>query len=139
MKPFLKLALAFGMALSDPVSLLAADHGHLNAGAVGTKQNDKLIFDNATDFAASSGYVKTLTFTNSGTYAGYFQGNITLTALAQTPGNAGPVPNAPALGSFIQAQLVSVEGPEGGAFSFWDTDATSATITLSSGQTGTNM
>src|ERR1051325_4861751 len=102
MNLLLRVALSLAVAFCNAINLGAADHGHLNAGAVGIKQNDKLIFDNAAEFAASSGYIKTLTFTNGGTYAGYFQGNITLTALAQTPGHAGPVPNAPALGSFIE-------------------------------------
>jgi hypothetical protein len=139
LKHALNVAFAFGLALSVQINLQGADHGHLNAGAVSTKQNDKLIFDNAADFVSSSGYVKTLTYTNGATYAGYYQGNVTLTALPQTPLNAGPVPNAPALGSYIQVQLVSVEGPTGGAFGFWDTGATTPTISLSSGETGTNM
>ncbi|MSU20188.1 MAG: hypothetical protein EXS30_02190 [Pedosphaera sp.] len=117
----------------------AQDHGHLNAGAVGTKQSDKLVFDNAGDFLTNSAYVKTLTFTNGGTYAGYYQGNITLTALAATPPFGGPAPNAPALGSVIRAQLASVDGPPGGSFGFWDAGATNPTIGLMSGQTGTNM
>jgi hypothetical protein len=111
----------------------------LNAGAAGTKQNDKLIFDNGADFASSAGYVKTLTYTNGGSYAGYYQGNITLTALPQTPLNGGPAANAPAPGSFIQVQLVSVEGPADGAFGFWEAGATTPTINLSSGQIGTNI
>lgn len=132
-------ALGLGLVLSAQANLLAADHGHLNAGAVGTKQNDKLIFDNAAEFVSSSGYVKTLTHTNAGTYANYYQGNVTLTALPQAPFNGGPAANAPALGSFIQVQLVSVEGPEGGFFGFWEAGATIPTISLPSGQTGTNM
>jgi hypothetical protein len=136
--PCVKLVLASGLALSAHNNLLAADHAHLNAGAVGVEQNDKLIFNNAANYLMSSGYVKTLTHTNAGTYAGYYQGNVTLTALPQTAINAGPVPNAPAPGSFIRAQLVSVEGPADGVFAFWDSEATSPTISLVSGQTGTN-
>jgi hypothetical protein len=139
MKPYFNLPFAAGLAVIHSITVFAADHGHLNAGATGTKQGDPLIFANAADFAASSDYVKTLTFTDAGTYAGYFQGNITLTALPQTAAHAGPDPQAPALGSFIQAQLVFVEGPPGGAFSFWDSEATAPTITLLSGETGTNI
>ncbi|HKS37806.1 MAG TPA: hypothetical protein VJW76_11490, partial [Verrucomicrobiae bacterium] len=51
----------------------------------------------------------------------------------------GPVPNAPALGSFIQAQLVSVEGPAGGSFGFWEPGSTNPSHSLVSGQGGTNM
>lgn len=123
-----------------PVAITqAADHGHLNAGAVGTNQGDPLIFDNGADFATSYGYIKTLIYTNSGKYAGFFQGNITLTALAATADHAGPALNAPALGSFIQAQLVSVDGPAGGAFAFWENGATTPAISLNCGATGTAM
>src|SRR5262249_1238865 len=126
-------------ALGIAASSLAADHGHLNVGAVGTAQNDPLDFDNGDLFTTDSGYVFTLIYTNGGTYAGYFQGNITLTVLAATPAHAGPVPGAPALGSWIFAQIVSVDGPPGGAFAFWESGATTPTISLASGNTGTNL
>ena len=129
---------AIGIA-SSALVVSAQDHGHLNVGAVSQDVGSKLIVANAVNFATNSGYVKTLTYTNGATYAGYFQGNTTLTALPATANNAGPDPQAPALGSFIQAQIVSVEGPEGGEFSFWDTGAKSPTITVKSGETGTNM
>ena len=116
-----------------------AQHAHLNAGAVSTAQGAKLIFDNGADFSAVGGYIKTLTYTNGGTYAGYYQQSITLTALAQTPPNAGPVPNAPALGSYIQAGIVSVEGPSDGVFAFWETGATAPTFMVRPGETNTNL
>jgi hypothetical protein len=117
----------------------AQSHGHLNIGAVGVNQNDSLTFDNGADFAANSDYVKTLTFTNAGKYAGFYAGNITLTVLAATSGFGGPVENAPALGSHIKAQIVSVDGPAGGAFGFWDTTSTTApTFSIPSGATNTN-
>src|SRR4051812_8148352 len=118
MKKISKTVMPLLVALSVQGVLRAADHAHLNAGAFGTQQNDQLIFENGGDFETISDYAKTLTFTNASTYAGYFQGNLTLTALAQTPVHAGPVPNAPALGSVIEARLVSVDGPEGGTFAF---------------------
>ncbi len=114
------------------------DHGHINIGSVGVNQNDPLIFDNAAIFEVATNYVKTLTFATSGTYAGYYQGNITFTALAATPAHAGPELNAAALGSQLHAQLVAVSGPAGGVFSFWNTGATNPTISLMSGSTGTN-
>jgi hypothetical protein len=126
------------MFVSVQLVAVAQDHGHLNVGAVGTNQNDALTFDNAAIFEVAADYVKTLTFTNGSTYAGYYQGNITLTALAATEAHAGPEPNAPALGSQIFAQLVSVDGPTGGAFAFWDTGATNPTISRACGTTGTN-
>ena len=128
-------------AIGIPVCALnskAADHGHLNVGAVGASQNDALDFDNGDLFTTDSAFVLTLIYTNSSTYAGYFQGNITLTVLAATAAHAGPVPGAPALGSYIFAQIVSLEGPPGGSFGFWETGATTPTISLASGTLGTN-
>lgn len=119
-------------------SAVAQDHGHLNVGAVGTNQNARLAFEHAEIFETSSDYVKTLTPSTSGAYAGYYNGNITLTALAATPAHLGPFTNSPALGARIFAQLVSVDGPPGGAFAFWDTGATNPTISLACGTTGTN-
>lgn len=134
MNSFVKLALALGLALSPQPVLRAQVHGHLNAGAFGTNQNDQLYFVNAPDFIESSGYVKTLIYTNASTYAGYYQGNISLTAIA-----AMTDPAAPALGSYIQASIVSVEGPAGGAFAFWENGASHPTYSLLSGLRATNL
>lgn len=97
-------------------------HGHLNAGAVGQTQNDKLIWANGEAFAAES-FVRTMIFTNGGRFANSYSQNISLTSLPRTTNNGGPVANAPALGSFVLAEIVSVAGPEGGAFQFWDTNS----------------
>ncbi len=110
-----------------------AQHGHLNAGAAGTSQSDALTFANGNIFAASSGYVKNLLYTNGGTYAGFFQGGITLTALATTTNNGGPVLNAPAPGSFIRTRIESVSGPAGGTFGFWEEGAASPTLSMTVG------
>src|SRR5213075_2344586 len=99
---------------SCAAAINAQDHGHLNAGAETQLPGSKLIFANGADFATNSGYIKTLTYTNGGTYAEYFQGNTTLTVLPATATYAGPDPLAPALGSYIFAQLVSLDGPDGG-------------------------
>jgi hypothetical protein len=131
--------LVLGLALFAPTTLNAQLHGHLNAGAVGTNQNDALIWANGADFAANSGYVKTLDYTNSGRYAGYFQQNITLTALPATPAHAGPDPQAPALGSYIQARMSCVAAPPGGAFGFWENGATAPTISVTPEVVVTNL
>ena len=142
MKNHFRLFLATVTLMAMIESVVAQDHGHLNVGAVGTNQNDQLTFDNRDIFDITTNYVNTLTLAVSGTYAGYYQGNnqgnITLTALAATEAHLGPKPNAPALGSRIFAQLVSVDGPADGAFAFWETGATSPTISLVSGTNGTN-
>jgi hypothetical protein len=128
---------AIGIAVG--ASNAHAQHGHLNAGAQSTSQDTALIWANGSDFITSSGYVKTLTHTNDGRFAGYYEGNITLTALPATPAHAGPDPAASALGSYLQFSLACLEGPQGGAFGFWDAGSASPSISLSPGQTSTNL
>lgn len=123
------------LALLVGAPLTQAQHGHLNAGAFGTAQDSQLYFANGDIFAASSGYVQTMAPATSGTYAGYYNSGPSLTALAQTIANGGPAANAPALGSFIQIRMDSLTGPAGSAFSFWDHEATSPTITMLAGST----
>lgn len=113
--------------------LAQAQHNHLNAGATGTTQGAKLTFDNADDFGTSSGYSKSLTFADSGVYAGFYQGNVTFTVLPTTVDNGGPVANAPAPGSFIRVGITSVNGPAGGKFAFWEEDATAPTYSFGVG------
>jgi hypothetical protein len=119
------------LALACVARNAGAQHGHLNAGAAGKNQNDALIWANGADFITSSGYVKTLDLTNAGTYAGYYQQNITLTVLPATPEHAGPDPQAPAVGSFLRARISCLQAPDGGEFSFWESRATNPTITVS--------
>ena len=112
----------------------AQDHGHLNVGAVAQIQDAKLTFDNRADFIGD--YVKTLNFATSGKYSNYYEGNITLTALHSTNVFGEPIPNAPAPGAFVVVEIVSVHGPEGGAFQFWDADtATAPTYDIPVGST----
>lgn len=111
----------------------SAQHGHLNAGAVGQNQGDRLSFVNGDIFAASSGYVKELPLATSGTYAGYYEGGITLTALPGTVANGGPAAGAAAAGSFLMVGITSVQGPAGGSFSLWEEGATTPTLSYSVG------
>jgi hypothetical protein len=135
----LKITLLLTLALSLCAPRLhGQDHGHLRTAAYGIGQGAQLHFYNGADFATTSRYVKTLVFTNSGRYSNYFQGNITLTVQAATANYGGPEPDAPALGSYIRARILSVNGPVGGAFGFWEAGATHPTISLFSGETGTN-
>ena len=144
MKKLLSSAL---LVLSFSVAIRAQDHGHLNVGAESVTQNAKLTFDNGADFATASSYIKTLTYVDPATsptnslfkYRGQYQGNITLTVLAATDQRGGPIPNAPAVGSQIYAQITSVDGPAGGVFNFWDSNAPTATISVPCGSTATNQ
>jgi hypothetical protein len=106
---------------------------------MGKNQNDRLIWANGAEFIASSGYVKTLDYTNSGRYAGLFQGGITLTVLPATAEHAGPDPQAPALGSRIQFRMACLEGPEGGTFNFWESTGSAPAESLAPGRAGTNL
>jgi hypothetical protein len=122
--PWLYLSICF--SLSWLAEGQAQDHGHLNVGAVARTQDAKLSFDNGSDFAIASSYVKTLNFASTGKFAGVFEGNITLTALHANDAFGDPVPEAPLPGSFVVAEIVSVEGPRGGQFQFWETNSTTA-------------
>jgi hypothetical protein len=127
------LLVVAGLLLAAP----SARAQHVNAGALGTNQNDQLYFVNGSNFVNTSGYVKVLTFTNAGTYAGFFQGSLTFTAHSANPTNAEFSVNAPALGSFISLRLEAVTaGPAGGQFGFWEAGATSPTASLTVGNTG---
>ena len=136
--PLLKLILAAGLVLGAQLTV-RAQHGHLNAGAAGTNQNERVIWANGADFIASSGYVKTLNFTNGGRFAGYYEGGITPTALPATLETGGPDPDASAFGSYLQFRMSCLEGPVGGAFGFWESGTTSPSISLAPGQASTNL
>ncbi len=131
--------LALGTGLVSLAGSLCAQHGHLNSGALGQNQGDALQFVNGADFAADSGYTKVLNGTTTGTYAGYYEGAITLTAvhaLSGTDSQGIPYvadPRASALGSFLQTGIVSVTGPDGGSFQFWEGGATAPTFSYASG------
>lgn len=113
----------------------AQDHGHLRIGAPNTAQNTPLYFYNGSDFAKASSYVKTLIHTNAGRFAGYYQGNITLTVQAATSAYSGPEADPPALGSLVRATILSIQGPPGGTFGFWESNAVSPTLSIPAGQT----
>ena len=136
-----KSALVCGLVLSSR-TLRAQDHGHLGAGAFGTNRNSQLHWENGADFIASSGYVKTFDYTNSGRFAGFYQNNITLTALPQTAAYGGPAPGAASFGALILGRLSLLSGPPGGSFGFWETNSTAVTgpsVSVGVGETATNM
>ncbi|MBC8094750.1 MAG: hypothetical protein H7Y43_02950 [Akkermansiaceae bacterium] len=121
-------AIAF-TACSVTFTSIAQDN-HLYIGANPAAQVN---FYNGADFSTDINYVNTLTHTNAGPYGGYYVGNITFTALS----SIDPEPAAP--GSVIYAQLLSVQGPAGSAFAFWERAATAPTISLSAGTSGTDL
>jgi hypothetical protein len=102
---------------------------HFNAG---TNSSGQLFWANGAAFSADANYFK-LSYSTAGTYAGYYNGAFTMTVLAATSANLGPVPNAPALGSFLQAKLTLVSAPVGGFFDFWLTGDTTPSYVLNVG------
>lgn len=109
LKPSLTLA---ALLLTSGTAL--AQHGHLNAGATGQNQNDQLVWANGAAFAAGSGYVQNMAFADTGRYAGLFNSGPTFTALHMTDAGGS------AAGSFLTAEIVSLAGPAGGQFAFWE-------------------
>jgi len=113
-----------------------AQTGHLEVGAVGKNQGDPLTFLNGDIYGADSGYRLSLNYATSGRYAGYYQGNLTLVAAAATDANGEDGhadPGAAALGSFLKVGLVSVTGPAGGSFGYWDSTGTAPLLSYSVG------
>ena len=100
---------------------------HIYAGALGTNQNDKLFFSNGNLFDASlSSFALPQILRTNGLNTGQYRGdNITFTALAATPVNGGPVAGCAAFGAQLAVQVVSVAGPPGGSFAFWEGDGES--------------
>lgn len=112
-------------------------HDHLAAGATSNTNGATLIFQNDADFGGDVGFVFNLTGgTTNDAYLGYYYtDDLVFIALAATPDFGGPEPGAAALGTYIQVKLLSVEGPPGASFGFWETsqdgvDSTNLTWSL---------
>jgi hypothetical protein len=117
MQSALKKTLLSGLILAGA---MAAQAQHVDAGALGTSQGSQLYFENGATYVAGSGYVRTLTYSTTGRYAGTYNGGLTFTALSRLGGDEPASPNAAALGSFLELGIVSVSGPAGGNFQFWE-------------------
>lgn len=123
----------------------AAQHSHINAGALDTVAGSRLFFANASQFAAESGHLIHLAFQQSPQYGPiYFGGSdVTFTSLPATLDNGGPTRFAARLGTHVEAVFETLEGPTGGALSFWDSfdgffDATEITSSITVGTTDGN-
>lgn len=107
--PLITLTFALGFLSSSALAQ------HINAGAFSTNHGAQLYFVNGASFVNTSGFVRTMNYSNSGTYAKLYNvSNPSFTALAQTTNNgATPSPSAAAFGSFLQLRLETVvSGPE---------------------------
>lgn len=101
---------------------------HIYAGALGTNQNDKLHFSNGSAFHAGlSSYAFPQVLRTNGLNTGHHRGDvITFTGLAALPENGGPISGHAAFGAQLAVQVVSVQGPPGGSFAFWEGDGESS-------------
>jgi hypothetical protein len=124
------------LGLSTTAVIVSAQH--INAGAYSTNAGSQLYFVNGSNYVNTSGFVRPMNYSNSGTFAGLYNiGNPSFTALAQSTNNdATPSPAAAAYGTFLQLRLETVvSGPAGGTFSFWEHDSLQPTLSLAVGQT----
>jgi len=101
---------------------------HIYAGALGTNQNDKLYFANGGSFDATmSSMALPQVLRTNGLNAGYYRGDsVTFSALPALVESGGPIPGHAAFGAQLAIQMVSVQGPPGGSFAFWEGDGESA-------------
>ena len=100
-------------------------HDHLAAGATSTSPGAQLVFANDATYGGDVGFVFNLEAgaADDPYFGYYYTSDLVFEALAATPDNGGPEPGAAALGTHIQVKLLSVEGPEGASFGFWETSA----------------
>lgn len=132
------------LSLSAPLQA----HDHMPAGATSSDPGATLQYDPfATDYTTRSAFVFTLSAgTTNDPYLGYYYtDDQVFIALAATLNNGGPEVGHAALGTFIQVKLLSVEGPAGASFGFWETaedgvDSTNLTWSMPVPfQNGTNL
>ena len=123
---FLRLLPAL-LALALPASPRA--HEHLAAGAQLSESGSALLFVNAANYAAESGYVVPLELSTNGPYAGYHHAELTFVCQPATPDRGGPAPFHPVLGTHVDAIIETVEGPAGGALGFWESPGDEVTAT----------
>ena len=121
--------------------LQAQDQQQLIFGATTNVPGATLVFETGSNYITASGYCfptvsGTLYDPNIGydfyPYAGYYYNCVQIfNALPATGDNGGPADGAAALGTVMQLQLLSAEGPAGASFAFWEGN--------SDGSYGTNL
>ncbi|HYG21960.1 MAG TPA: hypothetical protein VEH04_04195 [Verrucomicrobiae bacterium] len=107
----------------------------LTAGAVSTNTGTKLKFVNGTNYASSSGFVLPMNYQRFSNryFTNYFYGTTNLWLQALSARTNSDV--SAALGSYIACEIVSVDGPEGGALTFWEQGAKFPTYQYAVGAT----
>ena len=123
-------------------------HDHMPAGATSISPGATLQYDPfATDYTTNSSFVFALTAgTTDDPYLGYYYtDDQVFIALAATLDNGGPETGHAAPGTYVQVKLLSVQGPPGASFGFWETtesgvDSTNLTWSVTVPyQNGTNL
>ncbi len=118
---FLKISAFLALAMCC-IRLQA--HDHMPAVATSSDPGATLEYDPfAFDYTTNSGFVFSLGAGDPGSpYEGYyFTDDQVFIALAATGDNGGPETGHAAPGTYIQVKLLSVEGPAGASFGFWET------------------
>lgn len=107
-----------------------AQHAHIYAGATNQTAGTPLWFVNGDlwDTNSYGGYPESpaciyLESNIPDLYPGLYQTAATFSALPATVFTGGPSGNAAALGTYIELRFVSLQGPAGGALTFWDENA----------------
>jgi hypothetical protein len=138
----LKLLTALVLALLSAAIDSAAQHLHVNAGALSTVTGSPLYLVNGDSFVTNSGWVFNSTLRLTGPVNGNYVVGLTFTSVLGD-GSEGP-PAAP--GAQVALIVKAVVGPEGGSLAFWesldgacDEEGQSITFSLPVGATnGTN-
>ena len=121
----------------------AAQHVHLFSGAESQLQDSTLILVNRASYDTNSngGITPECLFMSDGDplYPSLYQSDATFVALPATLWTGGPAPNCAAKGAYIEAKMISVNGPEGGEIGFWqENEEATQTTKLFSLRTGTS-
>ncbi len=139
MKTHVKLAaLSCAILLCLAPRPLQGQPNQVQCGAESTNLNSKLTFANAAAYDITSGYTQPLIYTlvsNLVQLRGavseikgfYNTTNLAFHALSRT--SASPAAD----GSYLVCEVVSVSGPEGGTFSFWEQGARGPTYSFPAG------
>lgn len=118
MKAFIRTSLTLAL-----MATYAQAHDHMPAGATAPTPGATLEYaPTAEDFTTNSGWVFGMNIgtTNDAYFGYYWTDDSVFTALAATALNGGPEPGHAALGTHIAVKLLSVEGPAGAKFGFWE-------------------
>lgn len=99
-------------------------HVHIVTGADSKEQGARLKFTNGTTYDVNSngGIAPACFFMNANLpelYPNLYQTDVTFAALPGTLWTGGPAPGAAAPGAFLEAVIVSAQGPVGGELGFW--------------------